>query len=153
LFYYAGDGHTHWHIKDFDSYELLNAAGTVLETGEKHGFCFEDNTSYRDWPGSAKHPDSPASPVYTYAASCGQGQPAATSIVHGLSIGWSDTYPASLPDQAIDITGRPDGDYTVRVEADWQHFWAEKDETNNFATAKIRIAGNTVTLLSATDGL
>jgi hypothetical protein len=46
-FYYAGDGHNHWHIKDFDSYEIFNAGGTKLRDGEKHGFCFEDNTEYR----------------------------------------------------------------------------------------------------------
>lgn len=151
-FYYAGDGHTHWHIRDFDQYDLLNGAGTVIEVGEKHGFCFEDNTDYRDWPTKGTK-GAPASPVYTYASSCGQGQPSATSIVHGLSIGWSDTYPATLPDQAIDVTGVPNGDYTVRVTADWQHFWAETNESNNTATAKIRISGDTVTLLSATDGL
>jgi hypothetical protein len=152
-FYYAGDGHTHWHIRDFDEYDLLNSAGTVIEKGEKHGFCFEDNTDYRDWPGNPNHPGSPADPVYTYAQSCGQGNPQATSIVHGLSIGWSDTYPQTLPDQAIDITDVPNGDYTVKVTADWQHFWAEKNESNNAASAKIRISGTTVTLLSATDGL
>lgn len=151
-FYWAGDGHTHWHIRDFDQYDLLNSAGTVIERGEKHGFCFEDNTSYRDWASKGTN-GAPASPVYTYAKSCGQGLPQATSIVHGLSVGWSDTYPATLPDQAIDITGVPNGDYTVRVTADWQHFWAEKTEGNNSATARIRISGDTVTLLSATDGL
>lgn len=127
-FYYAGDGHTHWHIKDFDSYELLSADGSVLEEGEKHGFCFEDNTSYRDWPGSSKHPNSPAVGAYQPSNVCGVRQPQATQIMHGLSVGWSDTYPATLPDQAIDVTGVPDGEYTVKVTADWQHYWAEKNE-------------------------
>lgn len=152
-FVWGGDGHNHWHIKDFDSYELLNSTGTVLQVGEKHGFCFEDNTSYRDWPGSSKHPASPASPVYVPPAACSLNQPQATNIEHGLSVGWGDTYPTTLPDQAIDVTGVPNGDYTVRVTADWQHLWAETNENNNSATAKIRINGNTVTLLSATDGL
>lgn len=152
-FVFGGDGHNHWHIKDFDSYELLNSSGTVLEVGEKHGFCFEDNTSYRNWPGSSAHPASPANPVYVPPAVCSVGQPQATNILHGLSVGWSDTYPATLPDQAIDITGIPNGDYTVKVTADWQHLWAETNENNNSATAKIRINGSSVTLLSATDGL
>ncbi|KQX75835.1 lysyl oxidase family protein [Aeromicrobium sp. Root472D3] len=152
-FYYAGDGHSHWHIRDFDSYDLFNATGTRLRQGEKHGFCFEDNTTYRDWPGSPKHPDVPLAPVYTHEGSCGEGLPAATHIVHGLSAGWGDTYPSSLPDQGIDVTGIPDGTYLVRVTADWQNFWQESNETNNSASAQIRIAGNAVTLLSATDGL
>jgi hypothetical protein len=151
-FVFGGDGHNHWHIKDFDEYELLNSGGTVIERGEKHGFCFEDNTGYRDWPGKGTN-GTPSSPVYTPAQSCTVGQPQATQTLHGLSVGWSDTYPASLPDQAIDVTGLANGEYTVRVTADWQHLWAEKNEGNNSATARIRITGNSVTLLSATDGL
>ncbi|RYY45867.1 MAG: hypothetical protein EON53_09920, partial [Actinomycetales bacterium] len=128
IFYFAGDGHAHWHIRDFDSYDLFNASGTLLKQGEKHGFCFEDNTTYRDWVGSPKHPTTPLSPVYTHESSCGEGRPGATQIVHGLSVGWGDTYPASLPDQGIDITGIPDGTYLVRVTADWQNFWQETNE-------------------------
>ena len=33
-FYFAGDGHHHWHVRDFDSYELLNARGTSCARGE-----------------------------------------------------------------------------------------------------------------------
>jgi hypothetical protein len=84
---------------------------------------------------------------------CGVNQPNATSIMHGLSVGWSDTYPATLPDQAIDITNLSDGTYTVKVTADWQHFWKESNESNNSATAKVKITGNSVTLVSAPDGL
>ncbi|WP_148615345.1 lysyl oxidase family protein [Nocardioides rubriscoriae] len=152
-FYYAGDGHNHWHIRDFDLYQLFNAAGTVLKEGEKHGYCFEDNTTYRDWVGSPKHPNVPLSPVYTHEGSCGEGQPQATRITHGLSVGWADTYPSTLPDQGINITGVPDGTYLVKVTADWQNFWRETNEGNNAATAKITISGNSVTLVSATDGL
>ena len=151
-FYYATDGHNHWHIRDFDLYQLFNSSGTELKEGEKHGFCFFDNTTYRDWVGSPAHPEVPTSAVYTYTNTCGQGDPNATSIVHGLSVGWGDTYPTTLPDQAIDITGIPDGVYWVKVTADWQNFWKETNENDNSASAQIRITGNTVTLLSAPDG-
>ncbi|HYO38670.1 MAG TPA: lysyl oxidase family protein [Nocardioidaceae bacterium] len=152
-FYFAGDGHNHWHIRDFDKYEILDAAGTSLKLGEKHGYCFEDNTS-RDstWSVTPAGPQ-PASPVFANATSCGNNQPNATSIVHGLSVGWADTYPSSLPDQAIDITGLPDGTYTIRVTADWQGFWRETNDANNVATTVVRIAGNTVTFVSANTGL
>lgn len=152
-FYFAEDGHSHWHIRDFDLYQLFSSDGTTLRVGEKHGFCFEDNTYYRDWVGSPKHPEVPTSPVYTHEASCGEGRPEATSIVHGLSVGWGDTYQVTLPHQGMNITGIPDGAYTVKVTADWQDFWEETNESNNSATAQIRIDGNTVTLVSANDGL
>jgi hypothetical protein len=152
-FFFAGDGHNHWHIRDFDKYELLDSTGGILKVGEKHGFCFEDNTSRDSTWTQAPSGSVPGSPVYANATSCGQGQPNATSIVHGLSVGWADTYPSSLPDQAIDITGVADGTYKVRVTADWQGFWTEKNESNNVAESTIRIAGNTVTFVSADSGL
>lgn len=152
VFYYAGDGHSHWHMLDFDAYNLYNAAGTILETGEKHGFCFEDNTSYRNWPGNPNYPAAPAVPVYTHDNACGVLQPNALSITHGLSVGWADTYPASLPDQAIDITGLPNGDYKVEVVADQAHLLKEMSESNNASWATIRITGNTVTILATGGG-
>jgi hypothetical protein len=91
--------------------------------------------------------------VYAPALACGRDRPDATTIVHGLSVGWGDTYPATLPDQAIDVTGLPDGDYTVKVTADWQNLWQETNESNQSASALIRITGNSVALLTASDGL
>ena len=147
VFYWAGDGHLHWHIKDFDGYQILDDSGTRVAVGEKHGYCFEDNATYRDWSQKpAEHPGVPTRPVYKHSTSCGQGLPRATSIVHGLSIGWGDTYPTSLPDQDIDITGLPDGTYTVRVKVDEKNLIKESDETNNTATVKVTIRGKKVTV-------
>jgi hypothetical protein len=152
-FEYAGDGHNHWHVMDVDSYELFNASGTRLRVGEKHGFCFEDNTSYRNWPGNPAHPASPANPVYNPSRVCGVNQPTATAVEHGLSVGWGDTYPSTLPNQYIDITGLANGTYRVVVTADGPNFFQESNNSNNAASAQISISGNTVTLISATDGL
>ena len=151
-FYYAGDGHTHFHMRDFDSYELFDPSGSKLRDGEKHGFCFEDNTGYRDWRNRGTN-GAPPSPVYTHAGSCGQSMPATTTIQHGLSVGWGDTYPVSLPDQGIDITGLPDGNYTVKLTADQGSWIKESNENNNAATAHIKITGNTVTLLQTSGGV
>jgi hypothetical protein len=153
-FFYAGDGHNHWHVRELQEYQIYNSNGVLLNRGTqaKQGFCFEDNTSYRDWP--QKHTNgAPSSPVYMEGTSCGVGHPEATSIQEGLSVGWGDTYPATLPDQYIDITGLPDGVYTVKVIADWANWYQESNENNNSASASVRITGNTVTLLSAPDGL
>lgn len=150
-FYFAGDGHKHWHVRDLDSYALLDASGTWVRVGEKHGFCFEDNTTYRDWPGNPAHPASPADPgVYRHETSCGEGQPQATSIVHGVSVGWADTYPTRLPDQYINVTGVPDGVYTVRVTSDQGNWFRETDERNNSASVQITIRGNAVTTVPGT---
>ena len=114
----------------------------MVGTGEKHGFCLQDNVSYRNWlDDRAAHPGMPASEVYLESTSCGEGQPNATSIVHGLSVGCGDNYPTTLANQAIDISTVPDGTYTVRVNANQGGVVQESSSSNNAATSSITIAG------------
>jgi hypothetical protein len=140
-FYFAGDGHNHWHVRDFDEYDLLDSTGASIMSGEKHGYCLQDNTTYNPMQGL---PGVPIDEVYLESTSCGKGLPNALTIVHGLSRGWGDTYPSSLPDQALDITGIPDGTYTVRVHADARGAVTESDEDNNTATMQVTITGDDV---------
>ena len=44
--YFAGDGHSHWHVRDLEAYELRNSNASIKRTGEKHGFCFFDNYKF-----------------------------------------------------------------------------------------------------------
>lgn len=153
--YFAGDGHNHWHVRDLEKFSLhlKDASETQLRTGAKHGFCFEDNTAYYGpdgkWPGSAGHPNSPASPVYV---GCGS-DPNATSQVMGMSVGWGDTYPNTLPDQFIDITGLQDGLYRLKVTADAPNWFAESNEANNTTWSDIQITGNTVAVTASGGGI
>ncbi|WP_170285998.1 lysyl oxidase family protein [Nocardioides rubriscoriae] len=146
-FHYAGDGHNHWHFTDFDDYWIETLGGTDLRSAEKHGYCLEDNTT---WAGLAGAAGVPTSPVYLGATSCGKGLPQALTVIEGLSRGWGDTYPLTLPDQAIDVTGLPDGRYRVGITADALGAVVEGDESNNTATMEISISGNTVTTYPAT---
>ena len=84
--------HGHYHIRDFSVYELLNANGTTVVAGHKQGFCFEDSFKY----------DGVKSNGYNCA-------------FQGITSGWGDWYYKQLTGQWIDITGVPEGDYTVRV--------------------------------------
>ena len=138
-FYFAGDGHNHWHFTDFDFYWIEDLDGNRLRTAEKHGYCLQDNTTLAGIPGA------PVNPVYTDADSCGKGLPNALTIIEGLSSGWGDTYPTTLPDQAIDITNLPDGRYRVGVSVDWIGAVTESNNENNTAVMEITISGNTVT--------
>lgn len=151
-FYFAGDGHNHWHFTDFDNYWIETLAGTVQRTAEKHGYCLEDNTT---WSGMSGQPGVPANPIYLNASSCGKGLPQALTIIEGMSKGWGDTYPLSLPDQAIDITGLANGRYRVGITADDLGAIKETNESNNTATMEIEINGNTITTYpeTATGGL
>lgn len=144
-FEYSGDGHNHWHIIDFDRYQVLGQAQAV---GEKHGYCVDDNST----PHGGPIPGQPADPVYTENTSCGEqaagdpgGIPAATSIREGMSIGWGDTYPSSLPNQAIDVSSLADGVYTVKVCANQQGLLLETDTSNDCASISVDIQGDTVT--------
>jgi hypothetical protein len=146
-FYFAGDGHEHWHVRDFDQYEILDAGGKIVRRAEKHGYCLQDNTTYDTMAGE---PGVPRKPAYPEATSCGKESPEALAIIHGLSKGWGDTYPSDLPDQALDITGLPDGEYTVDVHADVHDYVKESDEGNNEASIKVTIKGDHVTVHPST---
>jgi hypothetical protein len=57
----------------------------------------------------------------------------------GLSVGWGDAYPSSLPDQNIDITGLGPGRYQLSVTADAGGWFAESNEFNNFTWVDLQI--------------
>lgn len=141
-FFYSGDGHEHWHVRDLEHYQLfaLDANGNVVEKtglpreGAKTGFCFYDNWNW----GSA----APA-----YYLGCENGNPGALKVTMGLTRGWADEYNHRLPTQYIPITGLADGNYRLHVTADDSNWFLESDETNNFTWADLRITGTTVTVL------
>ena len=137
--FYSGDGHNHWHVKGMQSFEIpkLNSDGTegpIAGSGAKTGFCFFDNTVYK-----LTLPGAPQSPRYR---SCGTQSSLAIKV--GVSVGWADTYGASLPYQWIKINGLPDGKYKVRVRTDPKNWFTESVESNNSISTTVRITGNSV---------
>ncbi len=143
VMYFAGDGHSHWHVRDLNRYNLYRVGGGPrVGTGAKHGFCFYDNTTY-----NLALPGAPSSPYYR-----GCGDSDNLGVMMGLSVGWGDTYSASLRDQYIDVTGLPDGDYRLAAEADASSWFLESDKSNNKAVTVIRIAGSNVTVLRVKSG-
>ena len=137
-FFYAGDGHNHWHVRDLEDYELFRSSdGGFVAAGEKMGFCFFDNVDY----GASTDP--------RYGPGCSNGQPNALSVTMGLQRGWGDLYWWTTVGQYIDITtGVPDGDYRLRITADGSDRFLEEEETNNVTWADLRITGNTVQVLA-----
>jgi hypothetical protein len=97
-------GHEHYHFANFASYLLLEkVGGHYVETtkkGTKTSFCIMDTTRV-----SGSYPSQ-----YT---SCGRE-------LQGLSVGWGDTYSASLPDQWIVLGSQAlaDGEYAIQSTAD-----------------------------------
>lgn len=138
--FYAGDGHNHWHVRDFQEWTIAstNDRATVLRRGAKTGFCFWDNYDYTAVQPALYHPNTTSACMQR-----GDG-----SVPMGLSIGWGDEYPSSIAFQYIDISGLPNGDYVVTLEGDPANEFLEADEQNNTAWASIRISRKNVTVLA-----
>ena len=135
---WGGDGHSHWHVRDLENYELDRLDnGSKVGTGEKSGFCFFDTTPFR-----LSLPGAPSAQVYTPGTVCGQYDEAATSLRMGISVGWGDTYRAGLPDQFIDVTGLTSGNYRLIATADFANQFAESDETNNTTWVDLKLTLN-----------
>ena len=135
---WGGDGHSHWHVLDLESYELDRLDnGSKVGTGQKGGFCFFDTTQFR-----LSLPGAPVSQVYTPGTVCGQYDQAAESVKMGISVGWGDTYRAGLPDQYIDVTNLTSGNYRLVATADAEHQFAESDETNNTTWVDLKLTLN-----------
>lgn len=137
--FYAGDGHDHWHVRDLQEWTIAyrNDSAAVLRRGAKTGFCFWDNYPH---PGTRD-------PQYSGTSSCHER--ADGTIPMGLTVGWGDEYPSTISGQYIDITGLPNGDYTVTLTADRRGDFVEARETNNQAWAIIRIARRGVSVLES----
>lgn len=131
---FGGDGHGHWHVRDFETYELRRLDGsTVPRRQGKRGFCFFDDRPASAGPAPRS---TPARPVYTEAR-C--GGPRSRGLTMGLSVGWADRYAWNLADQRIDVTGLPAGRYRLHVEADRAGHFTERDETDNAAWVDLRL--------------
>jgi subtilisin-like proprotein convertase family protein len=110
--------HAHYHFQNYIKYTLRDAGGNVVVYGLKIGSCMLD--SFR-WD-----PNSATSPKYN----CSN---------QGIQVGWGDLYSSSLDGQWIDITGVPDGSYTLEMQANPMGVIQESDYANNTASIPISI--------------
>ena len=117
--------HNHIHVENYAEYTLqaLTAPGNSKRTGQKTSFCVMDTDRI---------------------GTIGSNQPRYTTCeatVQGMSAGWGDTYRSHLAGQEIDMTGLPDGDYTLTVKADPLGRMQEITTTDNTSCVKLRITG------------
>jgi subtilisin-like proprotein convertase family protein len=116
--YHAAHSHIHW--ENFAHYYLREVlpgggVGDIVATGGKTSFCLLDVTAY-----DLSLPGAPSSGQF---GGCQQTQ--------GISIGHADVYDRSLPDQWIDITNVPVGEYWLEVAVDPMDTLLESNEANN----------------------
>src|SRR6185295_4342340 len=81
-------------FEDFAAFELRDGSGLPVGTGHKAACCVADSVPIE------------ALPARGYTCS-----------FQGLSSGWADLYPAGIDGQWVDVTGVPEGDYTLVITA------------------------------------
>jgi len=132
LRYTPSPSHTHWHLLDFQRYELRTLDGELIVRDRKSGFCLADHY------GLARRRVQAFTGGHFYG-NCAASNPRALSVEQGTSIGFTDLYPAHFHGQNLELQGVPAGIYLLvhRVNATMQ--LEEIDYTNNAASLRIRL--------------
>lgn len=132
---WGGDGHSHWHVRDLETYDLERSDnGVKVGTGMKGGFCFFDTTTF-----NTGLPGAPAAAVYAPGTVCGQNDQNVSSLRMGISVGWGDRYGSTLRDQYIDVTNLTSGNYRLNATADLAGQFFESNETNNATWVDLKL--------------
>jgi hypothetical protein len=137
--------HVHTHLVDLAAYELFRISGDApdgpLVTDAKIGFCPWDLVDERFGRPKSTARRFPAQSCRVPAERDGT-DPVVRTI--GISAGWSDVYPARRSIQYLDATDLADGTYDVVITVDPNGWYEEGDESNNKATTRISVTGDTI---------
>jgi hypothetical protein len=126
--------HEHWHLMDFQRYELRRASDhAVVVRDRKSGFCLADH--WAEVRGVV--PGKPRRPVFN--SNCGQHEPHALAVSEGTSVGYTDRYPAFFHGQNLDVTHVPAGIYVLVHRTNSNLFLRELRYENNAASLLVRL--------------
>jgi Lysyl oxidase len=138
LRYVRSRDHEHWHLLDFERYQLRPAgAGTRRVTDRKTGFCLGDRYRAR----GRTLPAQPPAPRYT--GRCGLGATARLRLVEGISVGYGDDYRANLEGQSLSLSGLPAGRYVLVHSVNSGRRLRETDYSNNASSLLLRLQWRT----------
>jgi hypothetical protein len=132
LRYTPSPSHTHWHLLDFQRYELRTLEGDLVVRDRKSGFCLADHY------GLARRRVQAFTGGHFYG-NCAASNPRALSVEQGTSIGFTDLYPAHFHGQNLELRGVPAGTYVLVHRANPTTQLEEIDYTNNAASLRIRL--------------
>lgn len=132
LRYTRSPTHTHWHLLDFQRFELRSLEGDLLVRDRKTGFCLADHY------GLAAQRVQSFSDGFFYG-NCERDNPRALSVEQGTSSGFTDLYPPHFHGQNLELRGVPAGDYVLVHRANPESLLEELDYTNNAASLRIRL--------------
>lgn len=119
------------HAAQFDLYRLDSRGRRVgrARRGPKVSYCLRDLVHSR--PGRARSPRT-----FVYPA-CNMS-PRTQKVRLGTSVGWSDVYPPTYPEQWIDVTGLR-GCFAYVETVDPRNGIYESNESNNSSTVVVRL--------------
>lgn len=123
--------HHHWHLADFERYELRSAADHWVVRDRKTGFCVGNRYT---WSRRARHIMR-----HRYDRYCAISRPGALSVLTGLSPWWADDYKPHLEGQFIDVTTLPAGRYVLVHRANPEARLREASLRNNAASVLLTV--------------
>ena len=132
--YVRSETHAHWHVLDFERYELRRSDGTSVGRDRKTGFCLGDRYERT----SLDLPGKPEEAIWI--EECGKGEPSALSVRQGISPGYGDPYVPTREGQSIDVSGLSLGRYTLVHRVNPERELRESDYENNAASALIALS-------------
>jgi dipeptidyl aminopeptidase/acylaminoacyl peptidase len=124
--------HTHWHLLDFQRYELRTLDGELIVRDRKSGFCLADHYGLAQrrvvrFTGAR------------FLGNCAASKPQALAVEQGTSTGFTDLYPPHFHGQNLELRGVPAGTYVLVHRANTTQQLEEIDYTNNAASLRIRL--------------
>lgn len=132
LRYTPESSHSHWHLLDFQRYELRTLDGELIVRDRKSGFCLADHY------GLARRRVASFTGG-TFYGNCAASSPGALAVEQGTSVGFTDLYPAHFHGQNLELRGVPAGVYLLIHRANPAERLEELDYTNNAASLRIRL--------------
>ncbi len=137
---YVGDA-SYWklaHLASFQLWSVRRVGGRfralrLVRMGPKLDYCLRDLDRTR--------PTRSSPPAAVYGG-CSE-DPSLRRDVFGTSVGWSDVYPYSYPQQWIDVTGLH-GRFAYVQVADPRNLFAEGDEHDNVSETYVQLPSGRV---------
>jgi lysyl oxidase len=128
--------HRHWHLADFERYELRRD-GVLVGRDRKTGFCLNDAYETRA-----------LNRAPSWTGDCGRNRPGVRRLREGISPGFGDDYVPVREGQSIDVTGLPPGRYVLVHRANPERTLRERSYANNAASLAIEVRGRSVVVVA-----
>jgi hypothetical protein len=141
-YYEPSRSHEHWHLMEFERYQLRTPEGRTLLVDRKNGFCLGDRYTTHDvarLPLLSRQGDAVALAKQLRANMCGHHQPSALDVTLGISAGEGDDYRHDVDFQWLDLTTVPTGVYDVVNTVNEGRTLLEKNYANNSSSIAISL--------------